>query len=237
MIYCDPETGTCEVGSEGNSSSYDNHSKLDNTLLYFGDPMCSWCWGIAPEVDLLKEHYSETLDFKLIMGGLRPGGGDPWYENMKQFLRNHWEHVQEKSGQPFSFELLDRDDFNYDTEPPCRAVKTAESFNEKIALPFYHDIQHRFYAENEDPGNVEFYRPLCEQHEIPFEKFSERFDSETFKNRTFKDFEFSRHLGVSAFPTVLISHRDQLEIVAYGYTPFQQMKERIERQLSDTMKK
>ena len=39
-------------------------------LLYFADPMCSWCYGFGPELDgLLRER--ADLRVQLVMGGLR----------------------------------------------------------------------------------------------------------------------------------------------------------------------
>ncbi len=46
-------------------------------------------------------------------------------DEMKNFLKGHWEHVTQASGQPFGYKLMEREDFNYDTEPSCRAVVAA----------------------------------------------------------------------------------------------------------------
>ena len=42
-------------------------------LIYFADPMCSWCYGFSPVVRALRPRYAEVLPIRLIMGGLRPG--------------------------------------------------------------------------------------------------------------------------------------------------------------------
>jgi len=233
MIYCDPDTGTCRVSTAGEAEKADELQQLEDAILYFGDPLCSWCWGIAPDLNRLYRQFSHRLEFRLIMGGLRPGGGDTWDQKFRSYLRKHWEHVHETSGQPFNFDLLELDSFNYDTEPPCRAVKVAQSFNPTVALPFYHDIQRRFYVENEDPNDANFYKPICEKHQIPFEDFSLRFTSEAFKQRTRDDFTFARQLGVSAFPTVLLYHEGHLNLVAYGFTTFDQMSKIIEPVLEE----
>ena len=38
-------------------------------LISVGDPMCSWCWGFAPEIDSLADDYPVDV----VVGGLRPG--------------------------------------------------------------------------------------------------------------------------------------------------------------------
>ena len=74
-------------------------------IIYVGDPLCSWCWGISPHLSKLKAHYKEEMEFEILLGGLRPGGGEKWNDQFKNFLRQHWEHVTELSGQPFGYKI------------------------------------------------------------------------------------------------------------------------------------
>ncbi len=55
-------------------------------LLYFADPMCSWCYGFAPQILQEKSNYPE-IDFQLVMGGLRPFGRETMPE-IGGFLRH-----------------------------------------------------------------------------------------------------------------------------------------------------
>ncbi len=54
-----------------------------NKLIYFGDPMCSWCYGFAPELKEIISNLPE-VEFQLILGGLRPYGKEP-IKGMKKF--------------------------------------------------------------------------------------------------------------------------------------------------------
>lgn len=47
-------------------------------LIYVGDPMCSWCYGIANELSQTIDYFNDDFDLELIMGGLRAGGGEEW---------------------------------------------------------------------------------------------------------------------------------------------------------------
>ena len=117
---------------------------LKGKLIYFGDPMCSWCWGIVRNLERLKKRFDGVLAFEMVMGGLRPGGGDPWNEHMKNFLRNHWQHVHAASGQAFNFELLSKDTFNYDTEPPSRAVVLVRDMKPEVEFDFSNPFRNTF---------------------------------------------------------------------------------------------
>ena len=70
------------------------------TIIYIGDPMCSWCYGIAPELAKLKEAWAGKAEFKVLMGGLRPNATEPIDQEMKDFLAHHWDEVHKRSKQP-----------------------------------------------------------------------------------------------------------------------------------------
>ena len=115
------------------------------------------------------------------MGGLRPGGGELWNDEMKAMLREHWQHVDEASGQLFNYDLLDWDDFEYDTEPPARAVRVIRDLKPEKELEFYKAVQHAFYVQNSDPNKIDFYKSLCAQIDISFEIFKTLFESPGYK--------------------------------------------------------
>ena len=72
-------------------------------LVYFADPMCSWCWGFSPVIDTIRDQFGSDLPIRLIMGGLRPGTTKPMDEAARRTTREHWEHVHKASSQPFGF--------------------------------------------------------------------------------------------------------------------------------------
>jgi len=76
----------------------------DNAIIYFGDPMCSWCYGFSDEVTELKSALPE-LDFTLVLGGLRPNGTEK-ITSLADFLKEHWEEIAEISGKKFSYDIL-----------------------------------------------------------------------------------------------------------------------------------
>lgn len=229
----DCEDGACatDVSAEGNvKMEKKNHSK--DKLIYFGDPMCSWCWGITNHLEQLKNEFRDQLDFSMVMGGLRPGGGDLWNDEMKVFLREHWEHVAEASGQPFNFGLFDLDYFEYDTEPSARAVRVIRDLKPDQELEFYKAVQHAFYVENKDPEEVEFYKPLCEQIDVVFNTFKTLFESDGYKQLVRQDFMYAQQLGVRGFPSVVLQQGDQYTAISMGYSTFEKMKQRVEELLS-----
>ncbi len=225
--YCDPVTGICTPSSLQELNTIGSNEIADRQeIIYVGDPMCSWCWGIAPSLIKLRDHFiPEKIAFRIVVGGLRPGGREPWNEDMKKFLRHHWEQVSSVSGQPFGYDLMELDDFNYDTEPSCRAVVVARSLVKEKEMEFFEAIQRKFYVESQDPNDVSFYQNICEAFDIDFNDFKARFESEEVKKETVAEFQLNRRWGVSGYPTIVLLHNDKLHMIAHGYASFERMQE------------
>lgn len=202
------------------------------TIIYIADPMCSWCYGFRDEITQLKEQYADQMDFNLIMGGLRPGGGDPWDQKMKDFLRHHWEQVGEASGQPFSYDLFDKDHFHYDTEPACRAVRVLRDLAPEKELDFFKAVQYGFYFENRDPKEASFYQPICNDLGIDYAAFLDKFSSEKYKALTRQDFEQSAQWGIRGFPSVVVRWQGRLGLLSNGYARLADMNTRMEQLLN-----
>lgn len=207
-------------------SGYNNKAKKMK-IVYIGDPMCSWCYGISNELIAVKEAFEDQLGFDVIVGGLRPGGGDEWNAEFKGFLKHHWEEVNTRSGMPFGYKLFERDAFLYDTEPSCRAVVIARELNEDKTMIFFKMVQKGFYLENRDPKDVDFYKEICTATGIDFAVFKTKFEDPRYKAKTVEDFQYSAKVGVRSFPTVLFQKDGQLYPIAQGFATKETMTARI----------
>ena len=78
-------------------------------LIYFADPMCSWCYGFSPVIQQIRETFGRALPIQVVMGGLRPGTDTPSTDAAKAELKTHWGHVHEATGLPFDGAVLDRE--------------------------------------------------------------------------------------------------------------------------------
>jgi putative protein-disulfide isomerase len=226
--FCDPNTGLC-TPSPLEGSAEEIEYREDVGIIYVGDPMCSWCWGISPALHQLRASALEhNIPYNIVVGGLRPGGGDEWNENFRDFLKHHWEEVHARSGQPFGYDLFQRDTFNYDTEPSCRAVVAARKMKPEVEARFFEMVQHYFYVKNEDPKELSFYQPICEELGLDFQQFSELFESEAIKKATMAEFQLNRQWGIRGYPTVLIRKGEQLYAIARGFSTYEQMWQSVE---------
>ena len=186
-------------------------------LIYFGDPMCSWCYGFSPEFSKAVDSLGETIDLQIIMGGLRPFNTETMTD-LGNFLKDHWKEVEKRSGQPFSYEILKDETFVYDTEPACRAVIVMKKLKPDSTLEFFKKIQHSFYKKNKNTNSVETYLELVEAFGIEKAIFKKEFESDEIKEAVKKEFTYSSEIGVRGFPTVVLQKGEKFYLISNGYT-------------------
>lgn len=197
-------------------------------LIYFADPMCSWCYGFGPQLSelLARDNAYQVL---LVMGGLRPYNTKRADDTFKDMLRGHWAHVRELSGMPITETILERDDFVYDTEPASRAVVTVRAHDQARSLDYFHDLQRAFYRDGRDVTQSDVLADMAAPYGMEREAFLQMWQSEEARKATRVDFETAQKLGVTGFPTVAYENEGGLHAVAAGYSTTEQMCERIAR--------
>jgi putative protein-disulfide isomerase len=122
----------------------------DRIVWYVADPMCSWCWGFSPVIDAIETTYRDCLTVTMVMGGLRPGTTAPMPPAQRAEILHHWQEVQRRTGQAFTFEGAMPDGFVYDTEPPCRALVAITAINPALTRAYFERVQAAFYMEGLD---------------------------------------------------------------------------------------
>lgn len=199
----------------------------DREIIYVGDPMCSWCWGVAPELDTLVERHPE-LPLRIVVGGLRPGPvAQTVDERFAGYLAHHWEAVERRSGQPFDASLLGRQGWLYDTEPACRAVVVMRELAPENTFPFFKRLQRAFYAEGVILSEDAPFQSLVAEFEVDADEFMRIFASEAAVKSTWKDFSLARSWGINGFPTILARSGDSASVIARGYTSAHDMEARL----------
>lgn len=202
---------------------------IDREIIYVGDPMCSWCWGIAPELDALTAQRPD-LRFRVVLGGLRPGPNAREVDDrMAASLDHHWRSVAERSGQPFDHTLLERRGWVYDTEPACKAVVAMRELDEPQTWPLFKRLQRLFYAEGIVPVGRDDMGPVIEEFDVDAEAYWTLFESQAILKSTWQDFAQVHNWGIGGFPTVIYRDGDKGHVVARGYTVADAMLTSLER--------
>ena len=202
-------------------------------LLYVANPMCSWCWGFAPVVRHVEAAYRDRVTLTVALGALGDSART-MRERDKAFVRRHWEHVRDLTGQPFDFAFFERHGFDYDSEPACRAVAAVRTAAPDRAMAYLHRIQEAFYARGRD---------VREPGELAGEASSLGIDpagveaalaSPDLAVAVREEFRQTAALGVTGYPTLLGLAAGRAEVVSLGCRPLADVVAGLDRMLAAT---
>ncbi len=188
-------------------------------ILYFADPMCSWCWGFSPVIAAIADACAGEAPIRFCAGGLRAFTTRPMDERSRTYVRHHWEEVAAQTGQPFDFAFFRRDEFVYDTEPACRAVVAMRNLAPDATLAYLAAVHRAFYAENRDVTAEDVLTEAAAAFADP-DDFRAVFRAPEIKEATRADFRLTQGLGIGGFPTVVLQRDRELVALTSGWQPF-----------------
>ncbi|MDD3591676.1 MAG: DsbA family protein [Sulfurovum sp.] len=186
------------------------------------DPMCSWCWGFHPVMERFRAMYCDRYAFSLVVGGLRTKGAMEWDEAAKFRLKATWRQVTETTGQQFTEKLFERDNFEYDTYPACKAVVTVrELWGDDASFAYLGKIQSAFYLDGADITALQTLKRLIDSGKQ--EAFAVFFESERAEVLMRHDFSKARSMGANVFPSVVRIDSDGHMVCRKGFQRFDEI--------------
>lgn len=188
-----------------------------HSLIYIADPMCSWCWGFSPVLEEIRRLFQDRVTFQLMLGGLRPGNTERFDESRRAYILQHWHAVHERTGQPFNFDFQMGPTFTYDTEPASRATVVVRQLAPGKEWDFLKGVQEAFYVQNADVTKAEVLDELAVPLGMETSQFHHAFQDSQTKQLLWEEFDQSRQLGVSGFPTLLGRKGQSVSALMHGY--------------------
>jgi len=202
-------------------------------LIYFADPMCSWCWGFSPVIKHVRERYEDNFEISLVAGGLAPGTTEPVDEYRRASIREHWRHVTELTGQPFDMRFFDRESFIYDTEPACRAVVTVRLSAPGSEFDYLAALHEAFYAHNRDITQPATLSEIAAECGCGGDDFIKVFADPETHLATGNDFSITQSAGIRGFPALVVGDEPAgLTALTVGYQEFSPMAGAIDAWLA-----
>jgi len=185
-------------------------------LVYFVNPMCSWCYGFGPSLRAVQTAFGDDISITVALGSLREDT-EPLRPEQKDYLRAAWSRVGEASGQPFNFGLLDRDDFNYDTRPACRALAAIRDLSPGAVIDYLEAVQTGFYRDNRDVTKKAVLGDLAASVGLDRTRVESALSDVATAEALVAEYAQVARLGVSGYPTLAAVSPPRAILIAQGF--------------------
>jgi len=216
---------------------------MKKTLYYCYDAYCGWCYGFSPVVKKIAETYKDTLDIEVLSGGMIIGEQVMPINKVAPYIQSAYKRVEELSGVKFGEDYLwhinnpEQSDWQMNSEKPAIALCIFKEYYPQRQAEFASDLQVALNYEGRDLDDNEAYRHLLEKYSIQPEVFYEKLQSDEYKEQAYYEFALCKQLEVSGFPALLLQLNDlKFYLLARGFTAYEDVKERIEKVLSEPLK-
>ncbi|MFC1975930.1 DsbA family protein [Chloroflexota bacterium] len=202
-------------------------------LYYFVDPMCSWCYGFSSEMKEIVKNLPDNIRLQYIMGGLAPDSDEPMLEEMKGYIKHHWQTVAARTGAEFNFDFWTKGEPKRATYPSCRAVIAAGLPGEANISLMLGAIQKAYYQQARNPSDNETLVEIAGEMGLDKGRFSEDLNSPKVEELLQTDFEFKYRLGVQGFPTLALEKDGEYFGLTVGYAKADVVLQRLDMVLND----
>ena len=202
------------------------------TLYYFGDPMCSWCWGIKPVLEQIDQEYPE-LKRVTVMGGLRPGELVPMGDQLAEMIQNAWIRIEQATGQPFNHDLWKQHRPLATTLPACRAVLSVRLLAPEQEWAFMVGMFQAYFLKAMDPTQRETHLSVAEELGLDVETFGNLLNSDAVTQTLKSDLRRTKAFGITGFPSLVLSLKESHYLISPGYQPMEEMRRAINAAYED----
>ena len=205
---------------------------MKDTVFYFYDALCSWCYGFSPVMKKFQEEYGNEFQVEVISGGMQSGDRKQPVSDIRDYLKGAYQNVTARTGAEFGpdfMEVLEEGQRILDSVPPSIALSVVKDIKPEKALDFASAIQEAIYYYGIDWNDPEAYAPYVEKIGIDREQFLNKFGEDKYLQKAKEDFKTAGDFGINGFPSVVLKKNDKFYIVARGYIPYNQLKETVDK--------
>jgi putative protein-disulfide isomerase len=185
-------------------------------LLYGFDPLCGWCFGIAPAIRAVAAAHP-GLDLRILLAGLVTGDRVGPYALKSGYIRQASARLDAVTGRRPSeafFDLIARPGVVADSTPPAAAIAQVARAAPDKAVAFAHAVIEAHFEGGADLGDPGTYPPLlaAAAPSVAAIDLSDRASAEAA-------FAEGRALGLASFPTLFLAQGGTVRALPTEYRP------------------
>ena len=204
------------------------------TLYYVHDPMCSWCWGFMPVWQQVQQELADSVAVKYVLGGLARDSSEPMPDAMRASIRDNWRRIQQDiPGTEFNYDFWTDCQPRRSTYPACRAIIASAMQQADSPQRMLQAIQQAYYLQARNPSDDSVLIALAREIGLDPDVFARELNSESCNSRLKQELLLRRRLGVSSFPSLVMSYKNTLADIPIDYTNAENILRSLEQLLSD----
>jgi putative protein-disulfide isomerase len=193
-------------------------------LIYVYDALCGWCYGFSPVMQEFYEKYKNELEFEVISGGMITGSRIGAIGDVAPYISWAYKDVENatgvKFGDHFLNDVLKKGTAIFTSIPPSVALSVFKKMQPEKSVAFAGRLQKAIYYDGIEPENLNEYGSLAQEFGLEGDLFVQKMQETSFIQLATQDFEKSKNLGVTGFPTVFLENNSKIIALARGYTSF-----------------
>lgn len=196
---------------------------MQTELLYVADPMCSWCFAFAAQLERVQADLRPSVGFRIVLGGLAPDDETPMPQEMLGYIQSAWRSIEERTTARFNWDYWDNNQPSRSTWPACRAVLAAGDRGHEM----FNAIQQAYYRGARDPSNFEVLVEIGAELGFEPEAFAATIQSPATRAVLQGEFELRDQLGARSFPSLGLRQGEQLSLLTSGWVDEEALRSQL----------
>lgn len=218
-------------------------AELPLEIVYFTDPLCSWCWGFEPQWRRLGYELGGAAVWRYRMGGVI-AGWDRYNDPVNDIRRPaqmgpQWLHVAAMTGMPLDARIW-TDDPPASSYPACVAVKAAERHSADFGARYLRRLREAVMLGDRNIARREVLISLADETaaDCPPEtrpdlaSFGSDLDDPAVQDAFRDDLKEAAYRGIGRFPALIVK-RGATGLVLVGYRPYAALRAAVEQVAGD----
>lgn len=189
------------------------------------DPLCSWCWGMAPTLESAMAMLQDRVEFDLLLGGVNVDSTLPVGQYGMRLLTRIWQEVAATTGQQFSYRLPEG--FVYNSVRPCLAISAVRQALGRAPFGYLHLLQQRLFLDAVDINAPSELVAAAASLGVSRAAVAAALDNPQAQMALQREFEGARRYGTQALPNVLIERHGRRRLLLGGYADASMLVETV----------
>lgn len=210
-----------------------DQSKKEIHCFYIYDALCGWCYGFSKVFHHFYDRHESDMQFHVLSGGMITGDREGPIGEVAGYIKEAYKDVEKRTGVEFGDKFLN--DILEDGTTHFTSVRTAVAMtvmklsNPAKQVPYALRLQQAIYRDGIAPTDDMAFAEIASNFGQETAEFLALMKQDRVLERTEKEFDAVKQMGVSGFPTVIVQMGEKAVPIARGYTDLKDLQTNFDK--------